>query len=70
MFEKLDDALLKVCLMYNIPPKTDVYYKVVREYLEEVKTAYTLLVKQIEAIERQNKDLQAENRKLRGENND
>ena len=69
MFEKLDEALLKVCLMYNIPPRTDIYYKVVREYLDEVKTAYTLLVKQIEAIEKQNKDLQAELRSLKNDNN-
>ena len=69
MFERLDEALLKVCIMYNIPPKTDVYYKVVREYLEEVKTAYMLLVKQIEAIEKQNKDLQAELRSLKNDNN-
>jgi len=69
MFERLDDALLKVCLMYNIPPKTDVYYKVVRENLDEVKTAYMLLNKQIEAIEKQNKDLQAELRSLKNDNN-
>lgn len=69
MFEKLDDALLKTCIMYNIPPKTDIYYKVVRQYLDEVKTAYMLLVKQIEAIEKQNRELQAELRSLKNDNN-